>query len=128
MLQGFPCQQFLSSNSGTLKLSSYRMQCFIQALLLTSAFYEGFSFMAIGHTPSVLHTPYDHQHIGSCSWWLIWGTVSSLVGSSRNVAGSFGNFTDFKKPFHAWFVDLIFCFFRSLFACVRLSEVKLIKS
>ena len=53
---------------------------FIQALLLTTFFHEGLSFMAIVHNQTCIST------LAPCSWGFIWGAV--------NVSGSFGYFTD----------------------------------
>ena len=53
------------------------MHGFIQALLLTSVFHEGLSFMAIGHDPMCIST-----------------LALEAGGSWRGSYGSFGYFTD----------------------------------
>ena len=50
-------------------------QGFIQALLLTSLFHEGLSFMIIGHNPTWCISSLD-----PCSWVFIWGAVNPACG------------------------------------------------
>ena len=45
-------------------------QGFNQALLLTSIFHEGLSFMTVGHNPTCI------SMLDPCSWGFIWGAVN----------------------------------------------------
>ena len=61
------------------------IQGFIQALLLTSIFHEGLSFMALGHNTTCVSTS------DSCSWGFIWGAVNPPCGV---YSTPFGYFTE----------------------------------
>ena len=93
-------------------------QGFIQALLLTSVFHEGSSFMVIGHNPTCIST------LTRCSWVFIWGTGNPSCGVQWQCPWKLWLFhwsQVYKYPFHASFGDLIFAFFKTLFSFVRLA-------
>ena len=93
-------------------------QGFIQALLLASVFYEGLSFMFVGHNPTCINT------LDPCSWVFIWGAVNpacEVQGQCLWKLWLFHWFQVFKWSFHSSFDDLIFSFFRAILAFVRLA-------
>ena len=86
-------------------------QGFIQALLLTSIFHEGLSFMEVDHKPMCINT------LAPWSWRFIWGTVNSppLPYGIAPKALTITPVKHFQIALACIIQYLIFSFFKTIF-------------
>ena len=96
----------------------FNSQGFIQALLLTSAFHEGLSFMAVAHNPTCIST------LAPCSWGFILGPVRPPCEVQGQCPWKPCYFTDPRFSHSLSMHHLVtqsFPFFGTLFTFVRLA-------